>query len=320
MARNSHRHTKLVNYGRKRSSRSFAFRLWYIIPIAALLGFIAAVILGNTLGEMVGETETLPPEAPAETSRPEVETVGTKQVNAVHVTLEGINDNTAFEVGRQIPDGADAVSMTLFDRAGTPYYHSDVATSFGKPCGELTLKNVFKPVKGGDLYASVIFPSTLLSVSDPNRNAVTAAYEATLIKELRLAGADEVVVCFAQPGTDGEPLSAEALKTVSEYIAAVRLQSEGLRIGVALSVKDVKTYAGTAALEELNRLADFCSVDLTAYGSVEKLTEDLLPLQVEVLRYEMRLMLSSRGKTEEYLTGEKALLEKLGMKSLQYAG
>lgn len=318
MAGNSHKHTRLVNYGRKRSQRRFSFRLWFIIPIAALLAFVAALILGNTLGEIAvpGEgTQSTETQSKDSSYTPQ----GNKQIHGFFVSLRGVTYDTAGEVSRQIPDGALAVSMELFDSSGRPYYSSSVAEAFGKECGELTLKNAFKPIIEGGLYSSVLFPSSLLKTDDENKYAVISAYEATLAKELSIAGADEAVVYFSPLGSSGTELSTRSFELMTDYIKAMRGQAEGLRIGIVLSVTDLKAFAGSAELERLCAAADFCAADLTGFTDTQKLTDTLVPLASTVLRHEMRLIVSANGKNEEYLSYQSELFHKLGAKNIQYA-
>ena len=315
---NSHKHTRLVNYGRKHGRRTFAFRLWFIIPIAACLAFVAALILGNALGEMVPPSDTEASES-AEEPTPTPPGVGGADIIADFVSLRGITYGTATEVAKQIADGASAVSMELFDPSGRPYYQSSVASSFGKPCGDLTLKNTFKPIAERSLYASVLFPSSLLSVTDENKTATESAYEATLAKELFLSGADEIVVYFAPLGK-GDPVASDTFwKLMTEYISAMRIQSNGLRIGIVLSVSDVKDHSGSAELEKLCATADFCAVDLTGFDDTDKLTSSLLSIAPTAMRHSMRLIISENGKSEEFVSAQADLLDKLGAKNIQYA-
>ena len=317
MAGKSHKHTRLVNYGRRRPPSGFSFKLWFIIPIAALLAVIIAIILGNVLGEIATPSiESTPDNAVSLTPLP---SRGGKEINGAFVSLRGITYGTATEVGKQIPDGATAVSMELFDYSGRPFYESSVARSFGYPCGDLTLKNTFKPIEEKGIYSSVLFPSTLLSIADPNKYATTAAYEATLANELYLAGADEIVVYFSPIGTSGVAKPTEFFGLAENYIMAMRMQSEGLRIGIVLSVSDLKTYAESGELEKLCAQADFCALDLTAFTDGDELASSLLPISSTAFSHEMRLVISSKGKSEEFITAQNELLKKLEAKNIQYA-
>lgn len=315
---NSHKHTRLVNYGRKPSRHSFAFKLWFIIPMAACLAFIAALILGNTLGEMVPPSDTEASEPAAEPA-PVPPGVGGVNVIADFVSLRSITYGTATEVAKQIADGASAVSMELFDTSGRPYYQSSVASSFGKPCGELTLKNTFKPISERSLYASVLFPSSLLSVTDKNRTATESAYEATLAKELFLSGADEIVVYFSPLGSGDSVVSDTFWQLMTEYISTMRIHSSGLRVGIVLSVTDIGNHSGSGELEKLCATADFCAVDLTGFGDTDKLTSSLLTIAPTAMRHDMRFIISEGGKSEEFIAAQAELFDKLGAKNIQYA-
>lgn len=318
MAGNSHKHTRLVSYGRKSARRAPAFRLWLLIPIALCLAFALALILGNTLGELAlppreGET----PSAPAKDA-PDLPSEGGKAVNAPFVSLRGIKSNTAAEISRQIPEGATAVSLELFDSTGSPYYYSEVAESFGRAHGELTLKNTFKPITESGLYSSVLFPSSLLSVTDSARLPSTAAYEASLACELLLAGADEITVFFSPLGSEGRS-SDLSFDLLTDYILSMRVWAGGLRVGIVLTVDDLKKYGGSAALEELSALADFCALDISGFTDPDALTATLLELSSTALRHGMRIIASESRKSEEFISVQTELFARLSIKNVQYA-
>ena len=195
-----------------------------------------------------------------------------------------------------------------------------MASSFDNPCGELTLKNAFRPINENELYASVIFPSSLLSVSDQNRHPVISAYEATLISELRGAGADEIVVHFYKLGNDSAVISGEFLTAMNSYVSAIRGQSSQLRIGITLTPTDLKDSSNAVTVQRLHQIADFCALDLTSIESIDELTRLLLELSPDILRHEMRLLITRDGRSVDFLNEVHSLLDRLGMKNIQYVG
>lgn len=321
MAGNSHRHTKLVNYRQKPiRRRRTGSPFWLLIPICAVLAFVIALILGNTLGNIA--ESSMPGEASSSqpvTKLPEQNTHGPIQINACHVSLEGITDNTASEVRKQISSDASAVSMTLFSPSGYPYYHSEVTSSFNKYCGELTLKNVFKPVIEKELYSSVLFPSSALLNDDPSKSAVLNAYEASLASELYLAGADEIIIVYNGFGSNKTFIDGESsLNVIADYVSEMRRQADGLRIGIVLSVADLENEENTVIIEKICDTVDFCALDLTHFSSIENITETVNALSIDILRHEMRVLLSESGKTDEYLSAVDELLDKFGMNNRQF--
>lgn len=318
MAGHSHKHTRLVSYKEKRHRRPFKTALWMLIPLAALLAFILALILGNTLGEKVpdGEGES---STPHEIVIPNPDPHGPISINAIHVTLQGITGNTAQNVSAQIPSGATAVSMTLFSDSGMPLYASEVAAEFGRDRGELTLKNTFRPVADKGLYASVLMPSSVKNVPSL-RLWTTAAYEATLASELWQAGADEIVVLFDGTGKGKSVLADGFTETAAEYVYSIRRQASELRVGIAITPADLLDSERANDIERLCGVADFCAVDLTAIEDPSELTNILLEISTTVLRHEMRLLLKNEGKSEELLAAADDIMGKLGMKNIQYIG
>ena len=289
-----------------------------IIPLAAVLAFILALILGNLLGKAVpgGEAES---STPHEIAIPTPDPHGPVSINGIHVTLQGITGNTAQNVSSQIPSGATAVSMTLFSDSGMPLYASEVAVAFGRDCGDLTLKNTFKPIADKELYSSVLMPSAVKRVV-PLRIWATAAYEATLASELWQAGADEIVVLFDEPGNGASVLAEGFVETAVEYVYGIRRQTKELRVGITVTPADLLDPERAADVERLCGAADFCAVDLTAIEDPDELTDILLELSADVLRHEMRLLLKNEGKSEELLAAADEIMGRLGMKNIQYIG
>ena len=318
MAGHSHKHTRLVTYKEKRHRRPFEPALWMLIPLAAILAFVLALILGNALGERVPD-EGAESSTPHEVVIPTPDPHGPVSINAIHVTLQGITGNTAQNVSAQIPGGATAVSMTLFSDSGMPLYASEVAAAFGKDHGELTLKNTFRPVADKGLYASVVMPSSVKNVP-PLRIWTTAAYEATLANELWQAGADEIVILFNETGKRDPVLADGFIETAVEYVYGIRRQAKELRVGITVTPADLLDPAKVNDVERLCGVADFCAVDLTAIEDPAEITDILLEISTTVLRHEMRLLLANEGKSEELLAAADDIMGKLGMKNIQYIG
>jgi hypothetical protein len=303
----SHRHRKFNRYtgdtSRRRKRRSVG--LWWLIPTSALAAFILALILGNCLGQRVEPTgDASSPESREETSSlPPAISSGANAVDGVFVGLEGIRDYTYDEVAKQIPSDTKAISLSMFYSNRAPIYFSEVAEIYGKPSGELTLRNIFRyPLENG-IYVSVPFPSEALSDS----TSASAPYEAELIKELYDAGANDIIL-----KCNYETLDEALVARVAEYIIGLKESIPDICIGFAVSVKDAEK---TAEIDKLLDYADFCAVDMSSAQSGDELTALTSPLLTNILRYNMRVML--RGGDEASLAERYAVLDNLGIKNRQ---
>ena len=297
---NSHKHRKLSRYTgdvSKRRRRN-SIGLWWLIPASALAAFLLALLLGNCLGSRVDE--------PGESSAPETQNNGsafpppvsskTESIDAIFAGLEGIYDNTYYEVSKQIPEGTMAISLSMFYSNGTPIYNSPVAEENGKASGELTLKNIFRYTNENDIYVSVPFSSSGLSKDD----SAAAIYETELIKELYESGADEVIIkCDRKAPTD------LLLLRLAEYFTEVKKAVPEIHLGFMITSDEAKD---TETVERICDYADFCAVDTSAVADLDKAMGESL---VNVLRYNMRVLI--KGGTEENY----AILDKYGIKNRQ---
>lgn len=319
----SHRHTRFNRYTgdvtRKRANREPS--LWWIIPISAVAAVIFALILGNCLGRKVdGAAESTPPETSekeASVTEPAFpETVEVGNVDAVFVGLEGITDNTHAEVSKQIPDEAKSISLSMFTSSGAPLYRSEVAIASGKSAGELTLRNIFRYANENGIYVSVPFPSSALISNDELLWGMNAAYEIALIKELYEAGADEVIIRCSAFGASGafSISDKDLVQRVCEYLSEIRIKVPEIHIGFMISKEDVKDGTFTAEIDKINGYADFIAADLTAVSDTEELKSTVNASLVNLLRYEMRVLV---GGNEETLSSVYATLDSLGIHNRQ---
>ena len=302
MSKHSHRHKKFNRYTRATASRKKnIFKPYLFIILSAVLAFVLAMILGNCLGELA---ETAPNESqsnpPDKNNDPTL--LNAQQINGVFVTLEGITDNTEQNVRAQITSDTTAASLCLFDENGNPYYSSAVAAAFDKPTGELTLKYVFDALENskGSIYSSVLFPSSALSNTETEKQAVLNAYESSLVAELADAGACDIVISTFELGNDSFMIDELFTERLAEYVSTLRRAAPELRIGFTLSLSHVESSECATAVEDISKIVDFLALDLTEKSSPEALTAAIDIASISILRREMRLLI--------YAENEKALL------------
>ncbi len=311
MAKRSHRHRKFNRYTGAPPKRKRGFSPYLIILFSALAAIVFALILGNILKDKV---EALP-EPPKETEKLPTEeeppTLDAKSINGIPVTLKNVTDNTYYSVLSQIPSGTTAVSLTLFDENGTPYYNSSVAAAFEKPRGDLTLGRVFEAV-GEEIYASVIFPSEALLNTENEKQAVLNAYEVSLIKELYEAGADDIIITLAG---DFPKVDDDFIARLSDMVYSLRHHCEGMRIGISLPPELATDGNNALALERLSKTVDILALDLTECESHESFTHILSRASINILRREMRLLI--RNANEKELLALTETLDKYEMRNRQ---
>ena len=313
----SHKHKKFNRYTTSPSAKKGGFSPYSIIILSALMAVVAALFLGNYLGWLAdkvpthenGEQSTEKNEAP--------NLLDVEKINGAFVTLAGITDSTATNVRAQIPSGSLAVSLELFDENGNPYYRSAVAEAFGNMCGELTLSRVFEGVvdNGNELYSSVIFPSSALNNDDEAKQAVKNAYEASLIEELSLAGACDVIITPFAFGDEDYTLCDDFADKLSLYVTAVRSLSPSLRIGLALPLEYLSNSEHSALIESIANTVDFIALDLTTRTELEDFTDAIGDASLNILRRGVRILLRENSKEDLLtLTG---LLDKYSMSNYQ---
>lgn len=319
----SHRHKRLNRYTGDVSTRRQrrGFQLWWIIPISGILAVAFALLLGNCLGSKVGDgIESSTPSDSTETNEPSApEKTDVGNVDAIFAGLEGITDNTYYEVSKQIPKGTSAVSLSMFYSNGAPFYRSEVAEAAGKPSGDLTLGNIFKYTEENDIYVSVPFPSSVLSSSGDTLESVKAAYEIAMIDELYKAGANEVIVrCFPFGGNSVySPDSEEFVTRICEYLSDLRRKVPNINIGFMISASDANDASLAAIIDKINDHADFLAVDMTAITDAEELKAVANATLVSILRYKMRVLIRSTENGD--LEPMYRVLDTLGIKNRQVA-
>ena len=314
MANKTHRHTRLNRYTRSTSKRKKGFSPYWFILFAALLAVVAALILGNLLGELVTDA---PADDPTDnTPSPSAPTLQASQIQGFSVTLKGINDNTAYNVKMQVPSNATAVSLSLFNEKGEPYYFSAVADSFENKCGELTLSKVFEGIttEQGLIYSSVILPaSNALANTDKAKQSVLNAYEGAIIEELYSAGARDVIITLSDDTEIGE----EFFERLTAYVATTRSFSPDLRVGLSLEPTYYTNVELAADVERLSKICDFLAIDLTEISDLTELEATLSDASINILRRSLRLLLSYNNT--KYADSLIEMLGRYSMNNWQFA-
>lgn len=301
----SHKHQKLNNYtiatAQKSQKRPARLRLWWWVPIGAIVAAILAVSLGSFLGKKAQEVPSIHDTPSKNPDAPSLDLLETGAIHGVFVSLKGIMDNTAYEVRRQIPSSATAVSLRLFDEAGSPYYHSEVAEAFGQRHGDLTLARIFGACADAEVYTDVLFPSVALKNTDVHKQSVLNAYDASMAKELDDAGADEILMMASLLGEDTlSLLSSESFpQKLAELTAAIRQQAPTLHIGLMIAPSLLSDSDYTAETDALALCTDFLAVDLSSYTTAEALKDFLSEAAVPVLRHKIRLLLPQWDEAEK---------------------
>ena len=316
---NSHKHKKFNRYTAA-PSRKKGFSPYLIILFTALAAIITALLLGTLLGDLA---DTAPNNSGTATDLPQKEEspdlLDCDEIKGAFVTLAGVFDSTAENVRAQIPDGAEAVSMTLFDPNGDPYYHSKVAEAFGKKSGDLTLSRAFEGISAADgaLYASVIFPSSALNNSDQAKQAVLNAYEASLIEELMLAGADDVIITPFALGEIDYELGEGFAEKLQAYVISVRAIAPSIRIGLALPPEYLSDSEHSLLIESISKMVDFLAIDLTSSVEIDSFTSAISDASVNILRRSVRILLTQTSDSELKILTD--LLDKYSMENYQVA-
>ena len=312
----SHKHKKFNRYTASPSAKRGGFPPYLIILLAVLAAIVLALILGTFLGELADSAPSHEGGGSSGEKEPP-SLLDAETINGVFVTLEGITDNTAYNVKAQIPSGSTAVSLELFDKNGDPYYRSAVAEAFENKCGELTLERVFEGavINGAPIYTSVIFPSVALNNKDAAKQAVMNAYEAALAEELSRAGACDIIVAPFEFGSDEYEISDDFYEKLSAYVKYLRALAPSLRIGLALPLEYLSDTEHALLLEDISKTVDFIALDLTDKTDVESFTDAISYASLNILRRKVRILLTE--KSEDELLSLTSLLDKYSMSNYQ---
>jgi hypothetical protein len=322
----SHKHKKFNRYTANpatRRKRTGSLSIWWLVPAFAVLSFVIALLIGSFLGDQVtaapDETPAPSETQPEQTLPPPENIVGGTTLDAAFVTLSGVTGNTAYEVSSQIPENTTSVSLELFDENGIPYFESEIALSLGKPCGDLTLKNTFKPLIENEIYSSVLFPSSALTSLNATDRYMQNAYEFSLMRELVEAGANEILIYCTPFGKSNSSILLEDsfAERFIEYVGDIKRKFPSIRIGFSVSAYDLPDPSVSEIICIISEYVDFIAADVTAAKTADELSIVIDPAAISILRYEMRILLGGTTKVE--LDSQIALLDKLGLKNRQHA-
>lgn len=299
-------------------------RVAIIVSAAAIVIFAFSVMLGNFLrnraGEMTDEENSGTGEVPAVLSFQPSPTLTAR----VGVLLPGSADTTEAETSApdtpgeseaettQPPAPADAleynaVSLLLRDRDGGTengavlYVHSAASGRIGADRvaeGAPGLADGVRDFKIAGEYVSAVFYLSYPTEPEATR-AVMRSYEMSLLREIAVSGADEIVLF-------GGWKTRDALAEVLGFCAELR-EKTTVTLGVAL---DCDYLLGAEAGEQLNELSTsangvFLALDLRSISVPSLMTaEDVIGDRVArtselVLKYAMRVLVGC-GSAPDY--------------------
>ena len=286
----------------------------FVIALVAtlLLSAIAAVILGNLLGDRVavgdGDDETTAPQT-EESEEPFFSRgFDVPEVNAGIVSLEGATvSQLRGEARRFYNAGATAVSLLLRDGDGELLFSSRADAALGIDRGEETLPSIdeiLAPFLEYELYVSCILPMRYGIDGDAYSRSVLYAYETELLAEIADAGAHEVVLVDCDALFLGAEDDGEDALTVSAESVALELRGIARRlndrvpetaVGIAFSPAFLATRDSDRYLSSIAEAFDLVLLDLRdeaeesdLYAAVSAGISDHLYF---VLRYSMRILI-----------------------------
>lgn len=262
-------------------------RPYSIVLICLAAAILLTLTVGNllrlwlddeTYRKMIEGVEPLP----GETQAPEVNGV------AINAPLWRIGDRIAPL------EGSNAVSIPLNTADGTMRYTSDVVRYFGLSAeqGAPALGSEMQELLLSIPYASGVFYSSALSYELADLRYAATVREAAILREFYHAGASELVI-------RGLPLETATVDEVRAYASAIRVDAQNFRLGIAVPISVAESDAGWRILSQLQGIADFFVLDVTAepleddadeYGNSASAAELLGRSNYFLSQYQMRLM------------------------------
>ena len=270
---------------------------------AATLALIAALIIGNTLGDTADKNAgALVPGGEKPIYSYEGEDV--KPISAHCLT--SLSSKTVAALDPSV----EAVSVNLRKLTGEPAYHSPLALAVtGDAGGSSDLETVIGELKSRSIYVSGVFHSKFDSYSNANIRAGVLDYEASLICEALEGGVDEIVIV-------GLPTDSASLAEASLLFHKVRERKADAVLGAAMPYGLLESGGAAAFIENYGGFASFIAINTEGLMSTSETSAGLAEKHLIYFeRYPLRLIIEAADKSNGKLQMEK--LAGLGIYNVQ---
>lgn len=297
--RSKHKHSHRRYNGRRRSERFRSKLMILLILLFAIVVFVGTVFLGNHLKRIaeISEDERKNDGALSDSAESTDTDANTgddafmpEAINSSYVSMSDID---AFVAGAQ---NGDAVSIIFRDFKGDLYYSSPSAQLLGAQNSQTNLvsaDDIMGKLKEKDCYVSAFLSLQSLGREAAPLKDALVGLEVAMIKELAMAGADEIILC----GFDVDDISNQIADACNMAESFRESYSDSVLIGVLLPYS---LFLQDDAKQICNTLADAFDVITVDYTDAEKTEEvglyDVIKERIDTMqlyfsRYAVRAVL-----------------------------
>lgn len=290
-----------MNRGRYKKSNRRKRRIKSAIFISAtvlIILFIIFLAVGLSLSEKKKGYDDNDLDFDREESD-ERETREVRSVNAYPLPL--LEDGTSFSSRLAgIKEGATSVCVSLNDPDGTLLYRSAIASSFtylAVKSDASSLSTYTSAISDDDLYATAILyiPTFDESTSDLISDVELSIWGSVACEAIRAGIGDVLLVAPEASEKDVERLCALAER--------IHITEESAIIGLCLPSSVLESEKSVSLIDQLAGTFDYLAFDATSIEGegtlVENTEQAIADMQLQLMYYNMRVLLPRCGSTEE---------------------
>ena len=290
-----------MNRGRYKKSNRRKRRIKSAIFISAtvlIILFIIFLAVGLSLSEKKKDYD----DNDLDFDREESEKREPREVRSVNAyPLPLLEDGTSFSSRLAgIKEGATSVCVSLNDPDGTLLYRSAIASSFtylAVKSDASSLSTYTSAISDDDLYATAILyiPTFDESTSDLISDVELSIWGSVACEAIRAGIGDVLLVAPEASEKDVERLCALAER--------IHITEESAIIGLCLPSSILESEKSVSLIDQLAGTFDYLAFDATSIEGegtlVENTEQAIADMQLQLMYYNMRVLLPRCGSTEE---------------------
>ena len=290
-----------MNRGRYKKSNRRKRRIKSAIFISATVLIILFIIF-LAVGLSLSEKKKGYDDNDLDFDREESEKRETREVRSVNAyPLPLLEDGTSFSSRLAgIKEGATSVCVSLNDPDGTLLYRSAIASSFtylAVKSDASSLSTYTSAISDDDLYATAILyiPTFDESTSDLISDVELSIWGSVACEAIRAGIGDVLLVAPEASEKDVERFCALAER--------IHITEESAIIGLCLPSSVLESEKSVSLIDQLAGTFDYLAFDATSIEGegtlVENTEQAIADMQLQLMYYNMRVLLPRCGSTEE---------------------
>lgn len=298
--RSKHKHSHRRYNGRRRSERFRSKLMIFLILLFAIAIFVGTVFLGNHLKKVAEMSEDERKNDVVLSDSAECKDTDDDRGDdafvpeAINSSYASVNDIDAFVARVQ---NGDAVSVVFRDYEGKLYYSSPSAQLLGTQTSQanlLSADEIMGKLKEKDCYVSAYLSIQSLGREESPSKDALAGLEVSMMKELAMAGADEIILC----GFGSDDISNQIADACNMSVSFRGAYSDSVLIGVLLPYPSFLQDEAKQICKTLSDAFEIIAVDYTDAQATEDVEiydvvkERINTMQLYFSRYSVRVALN----------------------------